>query len=97
MYKNIAEIKTVNKAAGYHWFDRSTMRFFKSKIESGVYGGRFFVTSEQPPYGPRTFTIHEALPNGDIKTVSDFLPFSTLDEARKNARKMAHEKCKNEV
>jgi hypothetical protein len=31
MFKTLAEVKAANKANGNYWFERSTMRFFKSQ------------------------------------------------------------------
>ncbi len=47
MPRTIAELKARNKENGGHYFDASTMRFFRSKIESGILSGCYFVTSEQ--------------------------------------------------
>ena len=33
--------------SGNHFFDRDTLRFFRSRIGNNIYGGRLFVTSEQ--------------------------------------------------
>lgn len=46
---DIHEIKDANRAAGMHFFDRDTMKFFHSKVFPTVYqgpGGVYFVTSE---------------------------------------------------
>jgi hypothetical protein len=46
MFKTIAELKAANKAAGMHFFDRDTMRFWKSRIETQLFANQCFVTSE---------------------------------------------------
>ncbi len=64
---NIEEIKKNNIEAGRFFFSPETMRFFGSRVHPAVYegpGGIYFVTSEQPPHGPRTYTVHQALPEG---------------------------------
>ena len=33
----IADVKQVNKDAGYYFFSRDTMRFFGTQIESALY------------------------------------------------------------
>lgn len=46
----IDEIIDANRAAGRHFFDRDTMRCFRSRVLSELYkgpGGIFFITSEQ--------------------------------------------------
>jgi hypothetical protein len=94
----ITEIKQSNKEAGYHFFDRSTMRFFDSRVERGVYsgpGGVFFVTSEQfhgsgGYVAPRKFTVRKFDPtNGDVDTFGQFNEIKSLEDAREIARKSA--------
>ena len=65
-YRTMADVKRSNKEAGFHLFDRSTMRFFDSRIESGLYrgpGGVYFVTSErfhpESTGEPRMFTVRK--------------------------------------
>ena len=43
----LTDIKNNNKKAGKNWFDKDTMRFFKSRIESKLYSDNTFITSEQ--------------------------------------------------
>lgn len=43
----MADVRRLHTAAGGHFFDRATMRFFNSRIESSLYQGGYFVTSEQ--------------------------------------------------
>lgn len=44
-YATISEIKAAAKAAGSHYFDKDSIRFFNAKIESGVLRGRYFLES----------------------------------------------------
>jgi len=66
MYNSIEEIKMANIMAGGHFFSHNTIKFFDSIVESGVYLGCYFVTSEKGPDEIRKFTIRKALPDGDI-------------------------------
>jgi hypothetical protein len=46
----IGDIKYYVKESGSHFFDRSAMRFFDSRVERSVYNGpngHYFITSEQ--------------------------------------------------
>jgi len=88
MKLTIADIKRNNKNAGYHFFDRDTMRFFNSRIETGLYKDNTFITSEQFDYNsPREYTIRRALEGGlKIETIGEFGQFETLEDA-KNGRK----------
>ena len=80
----LTDIKNNNKKAGKNWFDKDTMRFFKSRIESKLYSDNTFITSEQQSYQhPREYTIRIALNNGvDIESVGEFQQFETLEQAR---------------
>lgn len=82
MYRTIQEIKAANKAAEQHFFDEDTMRFFRSRVESGVIGGRYFITSEQfvgsdEIAQPRRYTIRVARENGHVDTVGEFQEYGT--------------------
>lgn len=96
MFDSVAAVKAANKEAGQTWFSRGNMRFFNSKIESGMYGRRYFITSEKRdgdtylgiPDGDRRYTIREALPNGHVETVGEFQAYATIGEAREAAREL---------
>lgn len=59
----LPEIKRLNRAADFHFFDRETLAFFGSKVLPYTWsrkdGTTFFVTSEQRPGSddPRRFTV----------------------------------------
>jgi hypothetical protein len=59
-YESICNIKHMHKG---HWFDESTMRFFKSKVYETVYCGEknwYFVSSERfSDEVKRLFTVRE--------------------------------------
>lgn len=44
-FKNITEVKKANKAIGHHWFDRDTIEYHGSKVETPVMGGFYWVES----------------------------------------------------
>lgn len=90
-FKTISDVRAANKAAGHHFFDRDTMRFFRSRVVSGLYAGRYFITREI--FGERpTFTVREVSPSGKVEsahgTVLDDRR-STLEQARELARELA--------
>ena len=81
-----------------HFFDKGTMSFFRSRVESGIYrtGPRtgYFVTSEQFEDEPREYTVRAYKPEdgvtaGGISTVDGLYGMATLDEARDAARERA--------
>lgn len=43
--------------SGSPFFSADTMRFFSSRVLGRLHGGRFFITSERPPYGPRAYAV----------------------------------------
>jgi hypothetical protein len=56
----LSQIKDANAAAGYYFFEASTMRFFRSRVSETVYegpGGVYFVTGEKVPIRPRRYTV----------------------------------------
>lgn len=96
MFKNMNEIKAANRAIGHHFFDADAMRFFLSRIEDGgrVYGGRYFITSEQFEFRgelfERRYSLRRANDDGSIDTVfGQFQEWETLSEARKAAETAA--------
>lgn len=53
---------------GSHWRDRDAMRFFGTRAGEQVYqgtGGVYFVTSEQPPHGPRKCSVRQFDPESN--------------------------------
>jgi hypothetical protein len=87
-FKTISGVKAANKelsaATGRaYWFDRQAMRFFNTRIESPLYGGRYFITSEaMDERDPRRYAIREALPDGRIETVGGIQRFRHKEDAR---------------
>ena len=78
-------VKEINKAKNQHFFDKDTMRFFKSKIHSRqLIDDKYFITSEQfDSMHKRLYTIREFdHESGNIKTVGDFQQFRSIGEAK---------------
>lgn len=84
VFTRISELKAANKRNGCFFFSKNTMRFFKSKIETRILCGRFFITSESYDNSQtRQFTVREiASKEGDI--INDPLnkKFPTLKDAK---------------
>jgi hypothetical protein len=82
MLKSIADIKAQHEAAGSYWFEPATMRFFGTRFTTRIYPcasqrATFFVTSEQPPHGPRAYSVRKADWDGPIiNTVGAFCGYS---------------------
>lgn len=84
-WNSIEEVIAANKEIGHHFFDLSSMRFFNSRIETGVLHKRYFITSEYPdsPKDKR-YTIREVGGQGEIQTIDGFHRFATLRDAEKH-------------
>lgn len=69
-----------------HWFDKDTLRFFKSKLPASAYelrtGGIYFVTRETNPSGVSAYSVRRQTVAGDIATVGDFHSYPTAAAAR---------------
>lgn len=88
-YYTVDDVREANDRIGGHYFDRDTMRFFRSRIASQLYGGRYFVTSEQfDDRSPRLYSVREALPDGSIKSASEFQEFRTAAQAVARIREL---------
>lgn len=77
----IADLKAVAEKNGSHWFERGSMKFFGTRIESGILKGRYFITSEQPPHGPRAYSVRSFDKQGNVDTVGEFCGFTSKREA----------------
>lgn len=84
MFKTMSDVRTKNKEAGFLFFDKDTMKFWDSKVETGLYRGTYFITSEKNAIAgkPRQYTIRQALKTGDIITVGRGREYSTLESAK---------------
>ncbi len=81
-YANLNAVVKANDEAGGHWFEADTMEFFKARLETDLIGGRYFITSERGPYGPRAFSVRMADKKAHIQTVGDFMAYKTLKDAK---------------
>lgn len=105
----IDDVKRINKEKDRHWFERDTMRFFRSKIERDalrfgqLIDDKYFITSEQfDSDSPRLYSVRRFNPKeGSINTVGEFQEFGTKGQAKKFAWCMADEndveKCRGIV
>ena len=81
----MADVKTLNKECGNHFFDRDTKRFFKSTIETTLLKGGYFITSEsQSSYTTgRRYTVRKVdYLDGSIHTVGEFQEHSSKQLAK---------------
>ena len=95
-FQTIAQVREANKKSEQYWFSKDTMKFFNCTIESELYRGGFFITSERMELGmPKEYTIRRVTnEKGNIETVGNFQQFSTLGKAQTVAKalsRMYHE------
>jgi hypothetical protein len=97
-FTTLAEVKAVLKAQGSHFFDRKTMAFFRSRIESGLLHGAYFITSGSDMrdtgrfYNVRSIgqiVDGECAGEITINTVSEFNALKTLSQAKELVKKLA--------
>ena len=105
----IEDVKRINKEKDRHFFDRDTMRFFRSKVERDalrfgqLIDDKYFITSEQfDSSSPRLYSVRGFnLKEGSIDTVGEFQEFSSKLKARNFAWCMAEnndiESCRQEM
>jgi hypothetical protein len=88
-FRSMYDVRQANDRAGYHWFSEDTLRWFRGRVSESLYGGRYFVSSEQNSgmgrSYPRLYTVREAVPDGGIETVGEFQGFSTSAKAHRAA------------
>lgn len=76
-----------------HWFDRDTMRFFRSRVAAFAYvgpAGIYFVSSERGPDNVRRYSVREYHAFArDIDTVGGFQAYASRASADRAARKAA--------
>lgn len=92
MRYTISKIESEMSAAGSHWWDRDSQRFFKCRVGEQVYqgpGGIYFVTSERCNDSPRQYSVRQYMPaRKNIETIGDFNSM-TRSVAHRTAKEMA--------
>jgi hypothetical protein len=94
-YNTTGEMAEDNRLIGHSWFGKDNMRAFGCRVLETVYGGHYFVSSEQhksyyPSYfcEPRKYTVRSCF-NGKIDTVGEFQAYSSARQAQAAAREAA--------
>lgn len=88
-WQRISDVRDANAAVGHYWFSKDTMRFFDSRVESALYGGRFFITSEKRGFDDdarRTYAVRVAMDDGKIEQIGTAMNF--IEDARDYAREL---------
>jgi hypothetical protein len=82
LFKNLPELKAFHKEKGGHFFDRQTMKFFSTKIESTLIGGKYFIYSNKMPYYDRYYKIAEGYPSGNVFPLENSPQFESKIKAK---------------
>jgi hypothetical protein len=74
----MADVRKANREAGCHWFDKETMEFWKTRIESKLLKGGYFISSEEEwtfdgREGRRLYSARLAKPDGRVSTIASLL------------------------
>ena len=83
LYNSLSDLKIKHKKENGHWFDRQTMKYFNTKVESALIGGKYFIYSNKMPLQDRTYQIAEAYPSGNIFPVENSPHFKDKIQAKK--------------
>jgi len=105
MIESIGRVRARNSVHGGHWFDHSTMHFFKSRVSETAYLSAddkqsFFVSSERysQDYAPRRYTVRvQDCETGSIDTVGNFQGYATGYNAHKVAKALSEGKTPEDV
>lgn len=94
MYTNIREIKRANARSGAVWFDPDSLEYWGTIVFPAVYGGHYFVTSDQRRGdNRRTYSVRRCDRDGRIWTVAgicaEFPAFDDGPTADTFARELA--------
>lgn len=82
LFNNLTELKAFHKEKGGHFFDRQTMKFFSTKIESTLIGGKYFIYSNKMPYYDRYYKIAEGYPSGNVFPLENSPQFESKIKAK---------------
>lgn len=82
----ISEVKAITQSNGYHFFDKNTMNYWGTRIETSVFANGCYVTSEDDfSKTKRLYTVRRF--NGkSIDTIGEFQQYRTKVAARDAAR-----------
>lgn len=91
-----SELRELCTRSGSHFFDRDTMRYFRSRMDGFTFAapdGWYFVTSEQQDdHHARAYTVRFlTIKHGDLNLyeLNGFEAYATLQRARTAARRAA--------
>lgn len=86
----LAEAKAIYITGSGHFFDRETLKYWGTRVESGLYKNRCFVTSDLDFDGSRrAFTVRRFSPDFlHVETVGEFQEYALKGTAREAAKEV---------
>ncbi len=82
----ISEVKAIVKSNGSHFFDKDTMKYWGTRIETSVFKNGCFVTSENDFWETKRLYTVRRFNGKSIVTIGDFQQYKTKEAAREAAR-----------
>ena len=82
----ISEVKAIVRSNGYHFFDKDTMKYCGTRIETSVFKNGCYVTSEDNFYKTKRLYTVRRFNGKSIDTIGDFQQYKTKESAREAAR-----------
>ena len=77
------DFQLLNRQKGFHFFERATMRFFKSRVSNWDEQTGLFITSEKGPSNVCKYTIRQAnFKSGAVDTLGNFQAYNTIGAAK---------------
>lgn len=93
-FSDPTEVQQAVTASGDHWFDRSAMRLFGTRVGRSLYAGRYFVTSDLDAHGVRRYSARRVIEREggtfSVETVGKFGHFTSRSGADTAARTAAY-------
>ena len=87
-FKSINQFRNFNATTGSRWFDKSSMKFYSTRLHSALYGNCVFVTSDNTYDKKRKYSVRVAMIDGGVYTYA-FVNYDTRYEAHTEAKWLA--------
>jgi len=87
-FKSINQFRNFNATTGSKWFDKSSMKFYSTRLHYDIYGGCVFVTSDNTYNKERKYSVRVAMIDGGVYTYA-FVNYDTRYEAHTEAKWLA--------
>lgn len=88
-FASVADVQAANRLTRNYFFDRRDMQVSGTKIESELYAGVLFITSEDSDGEGRHYTVHYVVPTGAIFALEGASQIDSINQARDIAHTVA--------